>query len=318
VRFNTNAGFKSPGFDINDLGFVRRADTINQSNWIQFRRDRPTKRVRSFRWNLNQWSGRNFDGDRLHFGGNVNAHWVLQNNVGFGAGYNLESSGFDDRLTRGGPGGYVGGGWSAWGYLDTDSRKRLMMNWFVGAGRFEDNQAWIDINPEITYRPASFLSVSLGAGWSPASNAAQWVEQDDNDEYVFAQLEQRTFSTTVRVNYTITPTLSVQIYARPFVSAGEYARFYRLVDGRAKDFPDRYVEYPEYDGNPDFNYRSFRTTNVLRWEYRPGSSLFVVWQQGREMTAEYGDFRLGRDFGRVFSTPASNVFLVKFSYWLNY
>jgi hypothetical protein len=148
--------------------------------------------------------------------------------------------------------------------------------------------------------------------------AAQWVEQDDKGEYVFSRLRQHTVSMMARVNYTITPTLSVQIYGRPFVSAGEYTRFYRLIDGRAAHFNDRYAPYPEYSGNPDFNYRSFRTTNVLRWEYKPGSSLFVVWQQGRESTADYGTYRFGRDFGRVFKTAATNVFLVKMSYWLNF
>ena len=73
----------------------------------------------------------------------------------------------------------------------------------------------------------------------------------------------------------------------------------------------------EYTGNPDFNYRSFRTTNVLRWEYKPGSTLFVVWQQGREDSVEHGDFNFNRDFGAVFDAPAKNVFLVKFAYWFN-
>lgn len=72
------------------------------------------------------------------------------------------------------------------------------------------------------------------------------------------------------------------------------------------------------NGIPDFNYRSFRTTNVMRWEYKPGSTLFVVWQQAREDAAPLGDFRFGRDFGNVFRTPARNVFLVKLAYWLNY
>jgi hypothetical protein len=318
VRFNTNMGFKSPGFDVNDVGFLRRADTVNQSNWIQFRNDRPGRHVRSFRWNLNQWSGHNFDGDRLYMGGNVNAHWVLKSNWSFGGGLNGETRGFDDRLTRGGPGGYRGAGWSAWSYVDSDSRKPIMVSWFLGGGRYKHGQTFFDFNPEVTYRPASFLSLSAGIGWSPASNAVQWVEQDANDEYVFGRLTQRTVSMTTRVNYTITPTLSVQVYAQPFVSAGEYTTFYRLLDGRATEFSGRYGEYPQYDGNPDFNYRSFRTTNVLRWEYRPGSSLFVVWQQGRETEADYGNFRFGRDFGRVFATPASNVFLVKMSYWLNF
>jgi uncharacterized protein DUF5916 len=78
-----------------------------------------------------------------------------------------------------------------------------------------------------------------------------------------------------------------------------------------------YTPFP-YDGNPDFNYRSFRTTNVLRWEYKPGSTLFVVWQQGREDVLDRGTFNFSRDFGGVFDAPARNVFLVKWAYWLNY
>jgi hypothetical protein len=88
------------------------------------------------------------------------------------------------------------------------------------------------------------------------------------------------------------------------------------VNGRSDDWRTRYAPY-DYDGNADFNYRSFRTTNVLRWEYKPGSALFVVWQQGREDVLEYGRFRFGPDFSGVFGTPAKNAFLVKWSYWIN-
>ncbi|HSL24206.1 MAG TPA: DUF5916 domain-containing protein [Vicinamibacterales bacterium] len=318
VRFTTNVAFKSPGFDTNDLGFMRRADTINQSNWLQWRDDRPGKYVRSFRWNINQWSARNFDGDRLYMGGNVNAHWVLTSNWAFGGGLNGETSGFDDRATRGGPGAVTQSGWNGWSYVDTDSRKPVMVSWFLGGGRYAHGPVFFDFEPSVTVRPASFVNVSAGMGWSAFSQETQWVEQDGAGEYVFGHLKQRTISLNTRVNYTITPTLSIQIYARPFVSAGDYTDFLRLVDGRANQLADRYAAYAAYDGNPSFNYRSFRTTNVLRWEYKPGSTLFVVWQQGRENVADYGDFRFGRDVGRVFSTPASNVFLVKLSYWLNF
>ena len=92
--------------------------------------------------------------------------------------------------------------------------------------------------------------------------------------------------------------------------------FKQLVDGRAARYEDRYAPIA-YAGNPDFNYRSFRTTNVLRWEYKPGSALFVVWQQGREDVLDPGRFQFGRDFGGVFGAPARNVFLVKWSYWIN-
>jgi len=88
------------------------------------------------------------------------------------------------------------------------------------------------------------------------------------------------------------------------------------VDGRAARYEDRYAP-TAYADNPDFNVRSFRTTNVLRWEYKPGSALFVVWQQGREGVLDIGNFAFGRDLGGVFHAPARNVFLVKWSYWIN-
>jgi hypothetical protein len=319
VRFNTNVAFKSPGFDINDLGFMRRADQRTQSNWLQWRHERPTKYFRSFRINFNQWAGWNFGGDRLFIGGNINAHAVFTNNWSTGFGFNVEGTNFNDRLTRGGPGGFEPGYRTQWGYVSTDDRRRVAGNLFLGHGT-DGHGSWFgDLNPETTIRPTSALSVSLGVRYSRNVNDSQWIEEvdDGGPRYVFGHLNQTTVGLTTRVNYTMSPTLSLQIYAEPFVSAGAYTHFKELVDGRASVYADRYAPYA-YSGNPDFNYKSFRTTNVLRWEYRPGSTLFVVWQQNREDSAEYGQFRFAHDFGHVFSAPAQNVFLVKLAYWLNY
>ena len=109
---------------------------------------------------------------------------------------------------------------------------------------------------------------------------------------------------------------AIQLYAEPFVSAGEYSNFKELANGRSKSYEERYRPIA-YDGNPDFNYRSFRTTNVMRWEYKPGSTLFVVWQQGRERSIDSGTFDFNRDFGGVCDAPARNVFLIKWAYWIN-
>jgi hypothetical protein len=109
----------------------------------------------------------------------------------------------------------------------------------------------------------------------------------------------------------------VQTYAEPFVSAGDYSNFRELTYARAPTYYDRYAAY-DYTGGADFNIRSFRTTNVLRWEYKPGSQFFVVWQQGRQDEVnDYGSFRFRRDFSGLFTTPSRNVFLVKFTYWVN-
>jgi hypothetical protein len=320
VRFESNVNFTTPGYDTNDVGFMRRADLVTQNNWIQFRKERPGKRVRNFRFNINQWSARNFGGDRLDLGGNLNAHWTFTNNWATGAGLTGLADGFDDRATRGGPGARSDGLWIMWHYLNTDDRKPITLEMFTGRGWSPFGSHFLDLNPSVTVRPRSSLSVSSGLRFGTSDNDAQWVANEDVDSrtrYVFARIDQQTVAMTFRVNYTLSPTLSVQSYAEPFVSAGAYTDYKELVDGRSKDWRTRYAPY-DYGGSADFNYRSFRTTNVVRWEYRPGSALFVVWQQGRESSESYGQFRFSRDFRGVFRAPASNVFLVKMSYWLNY
>ena len=132
---STNLSYKTPGFDTNDLGYLQRADDISINNWWQILRDVPTKHVRSFRINFNQWAGWNFDGDTRQNGGNINAHWTLVNNWDFGTGFNVNGQTFADRLTRGGPGGYVPGMVSQWGYIDSDGRKRAQANFFTTTTR---------------------------------------------------------------------------------------------------------------------------------------------------------------------------------------
>jgi hypothetical protein len=164
------------------------------------------------------------------------------------------------------------------------------------------------------------MSLNMSVRYSINQDDSQWVTNttlaNGATRYVFGRIDQKTVSINTRFNYTMTPTLSLQVYAEPFVSAGDYTNFKELVDGRAPEYSDRYRRIA-YSGNPDFNIRSFRTTNVLRWEYKPGSSLFLVWQAGKQGYENVGDFRFGRDFSGVFAAPSHNVFLVKFSYWLN-
>jgi len=173
----------------------------------------------------------------------------------------------------------------------------------------------------LNLRPSSAIMLSAGLRYDTNQDDAQWVTNEDDSggarHYVFGRIDQTTVAMTLRFNYTMTPNLSLQTYAEPFVSAGDYTNFRELVDGRAAEYVDRYQPY-DYTGEASFNIRSFRTTNVLRWEYKPGSQLFIVWQQGRqEQINEYGNFNLTRDFDGLFSAPSRNTFLVKFTYWVN-
>jgi hypothetical protein len=320
TRMMSNISYKTPGFDTNDLGYLQRADDIFLVNWVQLIRETPTTRVRTFRINFNEWTSWNFDGDRRVIGGNINAHWVFTNNWSSGAGFNMGSREFDDRLTRGGPGGYVPGSVSQWGYVQTDDRKPVFLATFWNWSRnTHEGHGW-SVSPEVAFRPSPGLEARVGIDAGVDRNDAHWVENLTDGpvpHYVFGRLAQTTVGISMRFNYTISPRLSVQLYSQPFVSSGAYTNFRELVNGRAAQYDDRYAPFA-YTDNPDFNYHSFRTTNVMRWEYRPGSALFVVWQQGREDTTSQGTFRFDRDFGRAFTTPGTNIFLVKISRWLNF
>jgi hypothetical protein len=318
--FNANTGFRSAGYDVNDLGFQSRADEAWQENWIQFKDETPGKYFRTFRYNINQWSGWNFGGDRRNLGFNTNAHWRLLNSWAFGTGITNNRDGFDDRLTRGGPGGISTGNVNGWAYIETDDRRLVSLyfeqGWMTDRQGSHDSSQWI----RGTIRPASSLTIGLEFELSRRRTNNQWVTNlvtDSGTHYVFGAIDRTTLALGTRVNYTLGPTLSLQIYARPFVSSGQYESFSELVAPRAASLADRYAPFA-YDGNPDFNVHSFRTTNVLRWEYRPGSTLFVVWQQGRDGFESQGDFALRRDVGRTFHVPAQNAFLIKVSRWLNF
>jgi hypothetical protein len=320
TRGSIGIGYQSPGFEPNDLGFVQRTDWIPMNSWVQIKWEKPRKYVRTVRINFNQWRAWNFDGDVLNNGFNFNAHWTWQNQWSNGFGINLNGRTFDDRKTRGGPGGYNNPGWNTWQYVNTNDRKVVSFVWNSSFGRNPSGYwSFWNAEPSVTVRPTSALSASFGILFSHNDEDAQWVRNltvDGQPRYLFAHLDQTTTSMTTRVNYTITPNLSLQVYAQPFVSAGVYDQYKELVQPRAERHVDRYAPYA-YTGNADFNVLSFRTTNVMRWEYKPGSALFVVWQHGREGFAQRGSFDFGRDFSSVFESPSTNTLLVKLAYWFN-
>jgi Domain of unknown function (DUF5916)/Carbohydrate family 9 binding domain-like len=323
VRFNSNFTTKSPGLDVNELGFFRRADITSTGNWLQIRSDVPNRVFRNRNINFNYFSSWNYDGDRLELGWNVNANGTFVNNWEMGGGYGGNEAGWDDRLTRGGPIGRTNRGQVGWFWLNTDSRRRVVLNMFTGAGGDGLGSSFRDFDPDVTLRPTTALSITTGVQVSLNSRDSQWVSNvtDTKAHYVFAHLDQTTVALTERLNYTMGPNLSLQLYAQPFVSGGDYVGFKELVDGREPVYARRFsplANAASLVGDPDFNVKSFRTTNVLRWEYKPGSTLFVVWQQARENDVVPGGFRLGRDLRGIFGVAPRNVFLVKLSYWLNY
>jgi hypothetical protein len=174
----------------------------------------------------------------------------------------------------------------------------------------------------MSMRPAENWSFSIGPRFNRSRTEAQYVGTVDDATatatygrlYVFAPIEQSTVSMETRLNVNFSPDVSFEMYAQPFIATGDYGDLMQLRRPRV-------FEFDPYEGDgvsrTDFNNQSLRGNAVFRWEWRPGSTLFLVWQQRRTDSREGGDFSLGRDARALFDTRPSNVFLVKLNYWLN-
>jgi len=160
-------------------------------------------------------------------------------------------------------------------------------------------------------------------GYNHSENDKQWranfgVAGADTTHYTFARLDQKTLSLNARINYTASPTLSLQFYAEPFISNGQYSNWRELADPRAEKYADRFKPFTSRGDPGGFIFRQFTSNSVLRWEYMPGSTLFLVWAQGRQMDSDrVNEFSFRRDLTDVFGERPNNTFLVKVSYWFN-
>ncbi len=335
---------RSPGFEVNDLGFQQQADMASQWSWLSHRWLKPGKIFRRVQVNVNQWSGWNYNGDRLYTGGNFNWNYQLSNYWGGYMGLNRNLAGLSTGALRGGPAFVRPGAWNGFGGFNSDNRKMVrggVNGWFWVQD--EDGGSAYGISPNISLRPAGNLDFSIGPRFNKQKDLWQYLQTStvfDNPEYLHGELRQTTVSMTFRGNFTFTPDLSLQVYAEPFISTGRYDSYRTVTDPRGATLADRFQTFTadqvvkdesgnvslDFDrdgttdvdlGNPDFTFLSFRSNFVLRWEYAPGSTVFFVWQHGRSDFSNDNQFHLGGGVKGLFEAPMANTFLVKVNYWLS-
>ena len=339
-----SGGTATPGYEVNDLGFQRRADRIDLEAEVSYSESRPGDVFRRYLLFAEVGSEYNFAGENVtnnifagssfHFlnywSGNVGLSLVLPGTV-------------DDRLTRGGPAARRPGSRSLFGRFGSDVRKPVAVS--TSMRYRDDDQGGFAYSTaaSLVLKPTPTWEVSLGPSVQRAQDVAQYLRavvdpaatQTFGTRYVFASVDRTTVALESRLNYTFSPRLSVQAFVQPFVASGEFGapkEFARpgsfdflsyggdvgeIVDGRI--YPagrqDGALSFPV--PQPDFNVRSLRGSALLRWEWGPGSTLYLAWQQTRESNQAIGSFDLYRDADALFSTAPDNVFHVKLSYWLN-
>jgi hypothetical protein len=209
-------------------------------------------------------------------------------------------------------------------------------------GTFAPRGKWYDASPTVTLRPSTVFNISVGLSYSWNRDPAQWVGNYsvfDTTRYVVAEIEQKTLSLTTRLNWILSPSLSIELYASPFVSSGEYSSLKQVQDPMAKEFDDRFRSYQGVVDNgdgtesvdinddnvydfsvdkPDFNFGQLRSTLVVRWEYRPGSVIYLAWQHGRQRFLNDGSFHSFNDIGDIFQHDSDNTLLLKVNYWVSF
>ena len=328
TRFATSYERQSAGYEINDIGFLRRADQQSWSNWGALNFFTPTRLYNSLKFNGNFWNHWTTNGLALDHAVNTNVQMTLHNNwvIHTGATLGQLGSTYCDRCSRGGPAVRQSSYLSPWLFISGDDRRRISPTLSVNLSRNDDGRSrYLSVKPSLAIQASSQLVFSLDVTTSHNEDNSQWIGNfrdsvTNATHYTFAHLHQNTLVTALRATYIATPQLSLQFYAQPFISNGSYSDPRELsANPRAQRYADRYAAYaPPASAMAGFSDREFKSNTVVRWEYRPGSTLFFVWTQGRQRydnspdnhgwTGAYPD---------LFQIRPDNTFLVKLSYWLN-
>jgi uncharacterized protein DUF5916/cellulose/xylan binding protein with CBM9 domain len=320
---------RSPGFEVNDLGFLRRADQQSWSTWMGYFDRHPRAFYNQFQWNNNWWQYWTTAGLPQEAAYNTNAHVTFKNNWGWHMGGTIGQLGatYDDRAARGGPAVRQDPYLAPWLFVNGDDRRAIVPGMNLNyVRRNRGRGSSLSFGPQLDYKLLGRFSSSISINRSHDVADNQWygnfTDSVGATHYTFAHLDQTTTSATLRLNYTITPNVSLQAYMQPFVSKGTFSDVRQLsATPRAAAYDARFAPYADaaVTNNPGgFNFKQFQSNLVFRWEYRPGSTLFVVWNEGRqgsrpgEGTADFvGDVR------ELFRLHPANTLLVKVSYWLN-
>lgn len=345
LRGSGGVMWRSPGLELNDLGFLRQADRVMQWTWMGYNINNPFWIFRSLRGNFNQWWGWNFGGETVFAGGNINGGGQFKNYWSFWMGIGREGKNLSTSALRGGPAMKFPAQWNQWYELFTDNRKALQVG-FSGSNSWADDGSsrFHNIRLWLTYRPRDAIKLQFQPFLDLNKDDLQYIDTVENagaDRYLFGRIDQKTFGITFRLDYSITPDLSIQYYGQPFISAGKYSALKRITQSRDAIYENRFYTFTggeirfdadeeqyQFDENldgavdysidqPNFNFRQFRSNLVIRWEYSPGSTLFLVWTQERTGDDSTGDFSFSHDFRDLFNENAANVFLVKVSRWFS-
>ncbi len=346
IIFNAALGFIDPKFNINDAGFMWRGDVINGHVGSGYKWTEPGAFSRQTHLIFALFGSRDFGNNVIWAGIFADAYVEFLNYYSLDIMYAYNPEVKNNRLTRGGPLTISPPGWELNIEVESDDRKPLTVGLMTG-GYTRSAEDWNrGIRISIDWKPLPNLMLSLHPGVSWDQEFTQWIDVFSDptathtyeNRYVFGEMYQVEFSASIRMNWTFTPKLSFQLYAQPLVSKGDFTNFKELARPNSYDFNTYgengstitkedgvYTVDPDGPGpaqpfsfdDPNFNIKSLRVNAVLRWEYLPGSTLYLVWTQSRYNTFYSNDFQFNDAFNTLWNENSDNIFMAKLTYWLH-
>jgi hypothetical protein len=341
-RFESGFTWRSPELEVNDLGFQRQADDLRHYTWIGYRSLKPFSIFRSLGLNYNHWAAWDFEGNHNQLQWNVNSWANFKNNWFGNIGFNYKPIRHSISALRGGPRLRGSQNFNYWNSIGTDNRKKIRFNLNHNYGKAFDNSFnFFNVDFSVSYQPTNALRISVNPEYSINNDKLQFVENVEfgsETRYINAMIKQRTLSMSVRINYTINPNLSIQYYGQPFISRGRYMDYKFITAAQANNFEDRFQEYnntqltlddesgvysvdENFNGTtdysfdkPDFSFVQFRSNLVVRWEYIPGSEIFLVWSQGVTGSGNPDDGLFTGLDNQILGQEKNNTFLIKATY----
>jgi hypothetical protein len=335
--------WKSPGYEINDLGYMTQADQMLSVLWAGYNLWDPKWIYRTFNINGDFYLANNFGGDLTDKGFEWNASMGLKNYWSVWTGGNISTSSLSTGMLRGGPMMKIPGSINGRVGFSTDYRKKLVFDFYSNvSGGFEKSSKNFNVGADLSFKPSNYLVVTFSPGFNKSFSELQYVTETtygSNDRYIFANIDRKTINASFRVNLNLSPDLTLQYWGQPFVATGKYYDYKFIINPMAGEYKDRYYVYAsdqissdpdgfyvdenrdavtDYSfGKHDFNVREFLSNLVVRWEYNPGSTVYLVWSQTRSSYYATGDLDLFNDLGDLFDpgdNKPHNVFLIKLSY----
>ncbi|PLX00661.1 MAG: hypothetical protein C0593_00340 [Marinilabiliales bacterium] len=336
------ATWNSPGLDINDIGYMRTTDEKMVISWLQYNIWEPFWFFRNIRFNVSDWFGWNFGNKYVDGGMSANFHAQLKNLWYISYGGNLNTQSYSTHLLRGGPAIYTPGRRSHWLWMSSNPQKKLRITFNASSGgEFGKTMTYFNVNSSITWKPIDNFNISVIPSFNHIERSLQYVTTetfDEEDRFIFGAINQNIMRLSVRMNLTLSPEVTLQYWGQPFFATGAYSEFKQITDPLNTEYSNRFSlyddnqiaynsaeEYFNIDENrdgtidysfekPDFNLREFLSNFVFRWEYRPGSTVFLVWSQSRDCYDTFGELSINEDLPVLLDEKPYNVFLVKFSY----